>query len=143
VDQIRNIKGITATGQTVNPVAVKGNSLVTVTGNSTTGWTATGNGTARGGAGGNLSIDFGNYRITKVTWDYGSGSTLFGTTQSTLLDNITYSLTPEVHPALAGIALCGILLIAKFWQEHQLKQRSESMSRRCISQHRSQISKDL
>jgi hypothetical protein len=127
-DQIRNIKGTTVTGQAVNPVAVVGASLVTVTGNATMGWTATGNGTANGGAGGNLSVSFGNYRITKITWDYGSGSTQFGNTQSTLLANIIFSLTPEVHPALAGITLCGILLISKFWHEHQLKRRSKSPS---------------
>jgi hypothetical protein len=127
-DQIRNIKGTTASGQTVNPVAVVGASLVTVTGNATTGWTATGNGTANGGAGGNLSISFGNYRITKITWDYGSGSTQFGNTQSTLLANITYSLTPEIHPALAGTILCGILLISNLWQECPLKRRSSSIS---------------
>jgi hypothetical protein len=82
--------------------------LVTVTGNSSTGWTANGNGTANG----NLSISFGNYRITKITWDYGSGSTQSGTAQLTLLANVTFSLTPEVHPALGSVVLCGILFMA-------------------------------
>jgi hypothetical protein len=66
VDQIRNIKGVTASGQTVNPVAVVGNSLMTVTGSQTTGWTATGNGTVNGGAGGDLSISFDSYRVSRL-----------------------------------------------------------------------------
>jgi hypothetical protein len=85
-------------------------------------------GTANGSANGNLSISFGNYQITKITWDYGSGSTQFGNTQSTLLANITFSLTPEVHPALVGIGLCGIVLLSRLWHEHQLKRRSKSGS---------------
>jgi hypothetical protein len=117
-----------ATGQMVNPVAVVGGSLVTVTGNASTGWTATGNGTANGGAGGNPSISSETTILPKITCDYGSGSALFGTTQSTLLANITFSLTPEVHPALVGIGLCGILLFSRLWHEHQLSRRSKSVS---------------
>jgi hypothetical protein len=113
-DQIRNITAMTATGQTVNPVAVAGNSAVTITGNSTTGFTATGNATASGNSpAGNVSLDFGNYKVTQIQFTFGAGpnAPILLANQLIGLDDITYSLTPEVHPALLSSILCGFVLV--------------------------------
>jgi hypothetical protein len=125
-DQIRNISALTATGQTVYPLAA-GGSAVTISGNQTAGLTATGNATAgSGSSAGNVSLDFGNYRITSLTFSFGSGpgAPLLLTNQIIGLDNITFSLTPEVHPALAGIVLCGLAMIAQL--AYRAKRRTGS-----------------
>jgi hypothetical protein len=114
-DQIRNITALTATGQTVNPVAVAGNSAATITGNSTTGFTATGNATASGNsAAGNVSLDFGNYRVKQIQFTFGSGpdAPLLLADQLIGLDNISFSVTPEIHPGVVGMTLCGLVMIA-------------------------------
>jgi hypothetical protein len=113
-DQIRNITAKTETGQTVNPVAIAGNSAVTIAGNSTTGFTATGGATASGNSpNGNVSLDFGNYKVTQIQFTFGAGpnAPILLTNQLIGLDNITYSLTPEVHPALLSSILCGFVLV--------------------------------
>jgi hypothetical protein len=115
-DQIRNISALTVTGQTVNPVAVAGGSAVTITGNQITGWTATGS--ARAGTGssaGNVSLDFGNYRVTRITFSFGSGpgAPLLLASQVIGLDNITFLLTPEKFPGAVAMMLCGLVLVVR------------------------------
>src|SRR5271165_3841262 len=64
-DQISAIKGVTAGGTTVNPVGVVGGgSAVTVTGNSTTGFTALGLTSTTNSSSSNVSVNFGNYQVT-------------------------------------------------------------------------------
>jgi hypothetical protein len=113
-DQIKNISAVTATNQTVNPVAVAGGSAVTVTGNQTSGWTATGNATAGSGSStGNVSLDFGNFQITSITFTFanGPGAPIMLANQIIGLDNITFSLTPEKFTGVAAVILCGLALV--------------------------------
>jgi hypothetical protein len=127
-DKITNITGVTATGQTVNAAAVAGRSAVTVSGNATAGWTATGNSKVDGtnSANGNVSVSFGNYRVTQISFTLSnagnmallSGSQLIG------LDNINYSLTPEVQPGIIGAALSGFVLLCELWRDRRKKRVS-------------------
>jgi hypothetical protein len=113
-DQIKNISAVTATNQTVNPVAVAGGSAVTVTGNQTSGWTATGNATAgSGSSAGNVSLDFGNFQITSITFTFanGPGAPILLTNQIIGLDNITFLLTPERFTGVSAMILCGLAVI--------------------------------
>ncbi len=119
-DKITNIQGITATGQTVNGVAVVGSSRNSVTGNSSTGWTVTGTGNAGTGATGNVSVSFGNFRVTQISFTYSNAGTL-SLAQKIGLDNISWSLTPEVRPGIAASILCGLALIARIRVRRRLK----------------------
>jgi hypothetical protein len=128
-DQISAIKGVTAGGQTVNPVAVAGGgSAVSVTGNSTTGFSALGLTTTNNSSTSNVSVDFGNYQVTQISFLYSAGPNQPANPQTQLigLDNITFSLTPEVGPSLAAMTLCGLVMLARMRQDQKKKKRSES-----------------
>jgi hypothetical protein len=119
-DQITSIQGKTATGQTVNAVAVVGSSNNSVTGNSSTGWTVTGTGSAGTGSTGNVSVSFGNFRVTQISFNFSNAGTL-NTSQLFGLANISYSLTPEVRPGIAASLLCGLALIVRVLARWRLK----------------------
>src|SRR5271165_2944232 len=127
-DQISAIKGVTA-GGTVNPVAVAGGgSAVSVTGNSTIGFTATGLTPTTNSSTSNVSVDFGNYQVTQISFLYSPGLNQPASPSDQLigLDNITFSLTPEVGPSLAAMTLCGLVMLARMRQDQKKKKRSES-----------------
>jgi len=127
-DQISAIKGVTA-GGTVNPVAVAGGgSAVSVTGNSTNGFTATGLTSTANSSTSNVSVDFGNYQVTQISFLYSPGPSQPNnpSDQRIGLDNITFSLTPEVGPSLAAMTLCGLVMLARIQQDQKKKKRSES-----------------
>jgi hypothetical protein len=120
IDKVTTIQGRTATGQTVNAVAVVGSSRNSVTGNSSSGWTVTGTGNAGNGATGNVSVSFGNFRVTQISFTFANSGTL-SLGQKIGLDNISWSLTPEVRPGIAASILCGLALIAKLSVRRRLK----------------------
>jgi hypothetical protein len=125
-DQISAIKGVTA-GGTVNPVAVAGGgSAVTVTGNSTTGFTAIGQSSTANSSTSNVSVDFGNFQVTQISFLYSPGPSqpASPTEQRIGLDNITFSITPEVGPSLAAMTLCGLVMLARIRQDQKKKKRS-------------------
>src|SRR5271165_7537173 len=127
-DQISAIKGVTA-GGTVNPVAVAGGgSAVSVTGSSTIGFTATGLTPTTNSSTSNVSVDFGNYQVTQISFLYSPGPNQPNNPSDQLigLDNITFSLTPEVGPSLAAMTLCGLVMFARMRQDQQKKKRLES-----------------
>jgi hypothetical protein len=118
-DVISQIKG-TSSGQ-INPVSVVGGgSSVTVMGSSSAGWTATGKAVSNDDSTGNVSVNFGNSPVTQITFLYSPGS---GATnpqpQRIGLDNITFSLTPEVGPSLAAITLCGLVVLVRLGQQQK------------------------
>jgi hypothetical protein len=126
-DKITNIVGVTATGQSVNAAAVAGGSSVTVSGNATSGWTATGNSTVPGSsANGNVSVSFGNFRVKQVSFTFSnSGFGLLGLeSQLVGLDNINYALTPEVQPGIIGAVLCGFVLVGELWRDRRKRRES-------------------
>src|SRR5271166_3712880 len=128
-DQISAIKGVTAGGTTVNPVGVVGGgSAVTVTGNSTTGFTALGLTSTTNSSSSNVSVNFGNYQVTQISFLYSPGPNQPNnpSDQRIGLDNITFSLTPEVGPSLAAMTLCGLVMLARMQQDQKKKKRSES-----------------
>jgi hypothetical protein len=118
-DKITNIQGKTATGQTVNAVAVVGSSKNSVTGSSSTGWTVTGTGNAGTAATGNVSVSFGNFRVTQISFTLANSGTL-SVAQKIGLDDISWSLTPEVRPGIAASILCGLALIARIRARRKL-----------------------
>jgi hypothetical protein len=121
-DSITNIQGVTATNQTINAVAVAGGSSVTVSGNSSTGWTATGKNSVSGtSANGNVSVSFGNSRVKQISFTLSNTNAVLGGRQLIGLDNITYSLTPEVQPGIIGAAICGFVLMYEFGRNRRKK----------------------
>lgn len=127
-DQISAIKGVTA-GGTVNPVAVAGGgSAVSVTGNSTTGFTAVGLTATTNTSTSNVSVDFGNHQVTQISFLYSAGPNQPGspTDQRIGLDNIAFSLTPEVGPSLAAMTLCGLVMLARMRREQKKKKLSKA-----------------
>jgi hypothetical protein len=132
-DQISAIKGVTAGGQTVNPVAVApappGTSVVSVTGNSTTGFTALGLTSTTNSSTSNVSVSFGNFQVSQISFLYSPGPNQPTNPQAQRigLDNITFSLTPEVGPSLAAMTLCGLVMLARMRQNQKKKKRSESI----------------
>ena len=128
-DKITNIVGVTATGQSVNAAAVAGGSSVTVSGNSASGWTATGNSTVPGtSANGNVSVSFGNFRVTQISFtlsNAGNMALLLGS-QQIGLDNISYSLTPEIQPGIIGAVLCGFALVGQLWRDRRKRRGSRA-----------------
>src|SRR5271165_4209992 len=125
-DQISAIKGVTA-GGTVNPVAVAGGgSAVSVS--SGPNFTATGLTPTTDSSTSNVSVDFGNYQVTQISFLYSPGPNQPNNPSDQLigLDNITFSLTPEVGPSLAAMTLCGLVMLARMQQDQKKKKRSES-----------------
>lgn len=125
-DKISAIQGVTATNQTVNAVSVVGGgSAVSVTGSQSTGWTAVGLSNTTNSSTSNVSVGFGNVQVTQISFLYSAGSSQPANPQAQRigLDNITFSLTPEVGPSLAAIALCGLVVLARMRQK---KKRSKA-----------------
>lgn len=118
-DQISQIQGRTATSQTVNAVAVVGGgSAVAVTGSSTTGWTALGQSSTTNSSTSNVSVSFGNIQVTQISFLYSPGTSQPTNPQAQRigLDNISFSLTPEVGPSLAAMTLCGLVILTRMRQ---------------------------
>jgi hypothetical protein len=128
-DEISQIKGVTATNQTINAVAVvPGGSAVTVTGSQSAGWTALGQSSVTDASTANISIGFGNIQVKQISFLYSAGPSqpLLPQAQRIGLDNITFSVTPEVGPSVAAIALCGLVVLVRMRQERKKKKRSRA-----------------
>jgi hypothetical protein len=127
-DKISAIQGLTAGGQTINAVSVVGGgSAVSVTGNSSTGWTAVGLQNTANSSTSNVSVGFGNSQVTQISFLYSPGPSQPSSPQAQRIgfDNITFSLTPEVAPSLAAITLCGLVVLVRIRQEQKKKKRSK------------------
>jgi hypothetical protein len=119
-DKISQIKGTTTVGQ-VNPVAVVGGgSAVSVTGTGAA-ITALGQSSTTNTSTSNVSVSFGNFQVTQISFLYSPGPNQPTSPQAQRigLDNITFSLTPEVGPSLAATALCGLVMLARLRQEQK------------------------
>jgi hypothetical protein len=123
-DVISQIKGTTSSG-TINPVSVVGGTAVSVTGGPSA-WKATGIANSVSDSTGNVSVNFGNSPVTQITfvWTPGSGAPN-PQPQRIGLDNITFSLTPEVGPSLAAMTLCGLVVLAQM-RAGKKKKRSKA-----------------
>jgi hypothetical protein len=117
-DQISAIKGVTAGSQTVNPVAVVGGgSAVSVTGGPSN-FTAIGLSNTIDSSTSNVSVSFGNIQVTQISFLYSPGPNQPSSPQAQRigLDNITFSLTPEVGPSIAAMTLCGLVILTRMRQ---------------------------
>ena len=127
-DQISAINGVAAGGQTVNPVAVvPGGTAVKVTGGPSN-FTAIGQSNTDNSSTSNVSVSFGNIQVTQISFLYSPGQNQPTNPQAQRigLDNITFSLTPEVGPSLAAMTLCGLVMVARMRQEQRSKKRSKA-----------------
>jgi hypothetical protein len=127
-DQISQIKGTTSSG-TINAVSVVGGgSAVKVTGSQSAGWTALGQTSTTNDSTSNVSVSFGNSQVTQISFLYSPGPSQPSNPQPQRigLDNITFSLTPEVGPSLAAITLCGLVVISRIRQEQNKKRQSKA-----------------
>ena len=117
VDQIRNIKGI-GFGVT-NAVWLTGSSGNTVTSNNTLNASVTGTSSSNDtNSTGNAFFNFGNSKITTVSFDYGSapGSGTPSTVQWVGFHDFRYRSVPEVNPALAALMVCGLAIGVRAWR---------------------------
>jgi hypothetical protein len=128
-DKISAIQGLTAGGQTINAVSVVGGgTAVSVTGSQSAGWTALGQTSTTNDSTSNVSVSFGNSQVTQISFLYSPGTSQPSNPQAQRigLDNITFSLTPEVGPGLAAITLCGLVVLVRMRQEEKKKKRSKA-----------------
>lgn len=110
-DVIRNISATSTTGTSIAPTISAGPS-VTLSGTGLNQVITGTVGTADDSANANATISFNTTNIRSVTFTYG-GSSLFSnpTYQHIALDNISYSVVPEMNPAWLSFIICGSLVV--------------------------------
>jgi len=120
IDQISKITAVTTTGAIVGPASVTGSTDNVVTG-SGTNYVVTGvSGNAGGSSSlGNVNINFGTAIVTSVTFSWANLDAARGDQKIGLHDiNYTAVATPEVHPALAAMLVCGGVVIFRKFRRH-------------------------
>jgi hypothetical protein len=127
-DLISNIHATSTTGTLIAPT-ITGSANNSVTGSGTsqliTGMTSTGDTTNLG----NATISFNTTDIRSITFTYG-GTTAFNdsTYQHISLDNISYTVVPEVKNWLFGLFGCGVAFVSTL--DRARRERSRKVSRR-------------
>lgn len=114
-DMIRSISALSTTGVSIAPTITGVGPNVTLSGSGLsqvlTG-AATTNDTGPTSADSNATITFNATDISSVSFTYGSSAAFSDPTyQHIALDNITYSVVPEVNPAWLTFIICGSLAV--------------------------------
>jgi hypothetical protein len=114
-DQIRNITATSTTGATIAPTISGLGSAVTLSGsgaNQVLTGNATSVDTGPGSDNGNATITFNATDIRSITFTYGGGSLFADPTYEHIsIDNIDYSVVPEINPASLSVIFCVGLII--------------------------------
>lgn len=132
-DVIKSISATSTTGTSIAPTITGLGPNVSLSG-SGLGQTLTGQVSTvdkgAGSDGGNATITFNATDISSITFTY-SSSGLFAdpTYQHIGIDNIDYSVVPEINPALFSFILCGGLVMGTTLQRVAKKRRANARSR--------------
>jgi len=114
IDLISSIQGVALSGATIgaNTVTPVDSPTYSVTGTGIDQAIAGNSGNTDGANNGTVNINFGTQVVTEVSFMWSNQDAGLGN-QWIALSNITYTTTPEVHPALAAILACGAVIVSR------------------------------
>ena len=124
IDQLRSIQGTSVSGTSMAPTITGVGSSVSLAGSGLSQVLTATNSVARTGAtsgNGNATLSFGP-GVRSVSLSFGADNPSFNNplAQDISLGDINFSPVPEVNPALAAAAICGVALALRRWRSRRL-----------------------